>query len=197
MANSERSDRIGYSSSTSSSCWFQTRSRLSASRGASQVRARPIKGGERAVRRERDARRNDARRGQPHVVLGDGDVVDQVELCGIAQRLVGAREIDVALAAQRELDLDQGGERHPDQELEAIARRLHEGVDADVGRDLVRGGAANADRPASAPTSIAVTHADTKSITPRNRTDFSPTAGYVRGTSIALTSPIRSPIIEP
>src|SRR5262249_27480935 len=38
--------------------------------------------------------------------------------------------------------LDQGGERHADQEFEAIAGRLDEGVDADVGRDVVGGGAA-------------------------------------------------------
>jgi len=40
----------------------------------------------------------------------------------------------------RVIDLDHGGERDADQQLERLVGRFDEGVDLDVVRDLVRGG---------------------------------------------------------
>ena len=77
--------------------------------------------------------------GSAHVVFVERDVVDQVELGGVAQRLVGAREVEIAGTAGREIHLDHGGQRHADQQLEAMALGLDECVDLDVGRDVVRG----------------------------------------------------------
>ena len=58
--------------------------------GRLHVRARRFIRRERFVRRQRYARVKDAGRRKQDVVLVDRDVVDQMKLCGIAQRLVGA-----------------------------------------------------------------------------------------------------------
>ena len=93
--------------------------------------------------------------------------------------------------------LDHRGERHADQELEAIARRLDERVDADVGRDLVRGGA---ERRRTA-TSAASAHAAARHVrfrSSRREHEFlSGRGGTLGDHPSALTSPIGSPIIGP
>ena len=105
------------------------------------MRARLLVGRERPVGGERDPRLDDPRRRQAGVVLVEVDAVDQPELRCIAQRLVGVGQVELARPAGRKLDLAHGGERHPDQELQPVADRPHEGVDLDVGRDLVGAGA--------------------------------------------------------
>ena len=69
------------------------------------VRERLLVGGERAVGGQRHAHGRDARRTQARVVLVEVDVVDEPELGRVAQRLVGAREVEIARAAGRELHL--------------------------------------------------------------------------------------------
>ena len=101
------------------------------------MRARLLVGGERPVGGERDPRLDDPRGPEAGVVLVKVDAVDEPELRCIAQRLVGARQVEIARPAGRKLDLAHGGERHADQELQPVADRPHEGVDLDVGRDLV------------------------------------------------------------
>ena len=94
--------------------------------------------GERAVGRQRHARVSDARRGKPRVVFEHVDVVDQPELGGIAQRIVGARQIEIARAALGEVHILKRQHRHAKEDLEPIAGRAHERVDPHVGRDIVR-----------------------------------------------------------
>src|ERR1700730_13924007 len=52
------------------------------------MRARPRRGTERQIRRQRYARIGDPRRRQRRIVLGDRDVVDKIELGGALQGLV-------------------------------------------------------------------------------------------------------------
>ena len=72
---------------------------------AVEMRARLLVGGERAVGRQRDARGGDPRRRQPTVVLVEVDVVDQPELRGVAQGRIGARQVEIAGAAGRKVDV--------------------------------------------------------------------------------------------
>ena len=60
--------------------------------------------------------------GEARVVLVDVDVVDQPELRRVAQRLVGARQVEIARAAGRKIDLAHRRQRHAHQELEPVSR---------------------------------------------------------------------------
>ena len=91
------------------------------------------------VRRHRHQRRHDAGLLQLGAVLVDVDIVGEPDLDAAADRLVGAREIQEG-APGREIGVDQGGEGKADEELQAVAGRLEEGVDLDVGRDVMGGG---------------------------------------------------------
>ena len=139
-ANSERSDWIGYSSSTSSSTWLQNRSRSLRERWPQHVGARLLERGEGLVRRQRHQRRDDARLVEQHAVLVDVDIVGEPDLGAVADRRFGAGDVERAVRPGREIGVDQGGEGEPEQELEPVAGGLEEGVDLDVGRDVVGAG---------------------------------------------------------
>ena len=91
IANSERSDRIGYSSSTSSSCWFQVELEVVGERAARPHARAPSRTRRTSGRTAARCAHRRCAAPAARVVLGDGDVVDQIELGGAAQRLVGAR----------------------------------------------------------------------------------------------------------
>ena len=68
--------------------------------------------GERAVGGERDARLYEARPGQRQRTFVELEVVEQPGRCRLAQRGLGARQVDEATRPQGHIDLAQRGHRH-------------------------------------------------------------------------------------
>ena len=104
------------------------------------MRQRLVVGGERFIRRQRDACLHHTRRRQRRIVLGNGDVVGEIKLGGAGQRIVGTGEIDIARAARRHLRFIHGSKRRAYQEQETVARGLEEDVELHIVGNLVCGG---------------------------------------------------------
>ena len=110
---------------------------LRRNRRRAQVRHRFVPRRERPVGRQRHARQRQRRARQQPVVLEQAQVVGEPELGGDAQRCVGAGEVEVAGPAQRQVDLVHRPERHAQQHVQVLALGPDEGLDANVGGNVV------------------------------------------------------------
>ena len=93
---------------------------------------------ERSIRRQRDAHGDERWIAEPLVLLVHRHFTGDPDGRSRAQRLVGAREIDVAGAALRDLDIAQGLQRHAHEKTESVPFRLEERLDDDGVRNVVR-----------------------------------------------------------
>ena len=69
----------------------------------------------------------------------DRHIPGQPQHRGVAQGLVGARQIEEAVAAQRELDVAHRAERHADEQAQPLSLRPDERLDDDRRGNVVRG----------------------------------------------------------
>ena len=104
---------------------------------SSQMRQGLLVAVERTVGGERDAHLRDARPRQAAAVFEELDLVEQPHRHGLAQRRLGARQVDEAAGTQGHVNLAQRGHRHTHQQRELLRLWLDEDQQLDVAGDVV------------------------------------------------------------
>ncbi len=103
-----------------------------------RVRDGAVEAGERAVRRQRDPRRDDPAVAERGIVLVEVEVAGEPDVRRVTQERRRPRDVEVPGAVERKIDVAHRLERRADHDAEVTADRLDEDEDAYAGRDVVR-----------------------------------------------------------
>ena len=102
------------------------------------VRVGTLPAPERAVARDRHTHRREFRTPQSFAVLEHRDVVADPDVDRLEHHVLGLRDLQVAGLPRREVVVAQRNQRDSNEHAQRRPLRLDEGLNGDVGRDLVR-----------------------------------------------------------